>query len=177
MPLLMLLAFLLLAWSRPGHADTYTCLDDKGAEVAQGWTVFWPTATLPTRFCLNALYAGTMPSGTLRREFTVDGVAKRQDVRLYPATGTGVWSWVAPAVTANLDRYLMWRQVGTSPATVFAQVDGRTQKLLLPMSTPDFGACFWFQSIAKVGPSVSTPSNVICLDANGSPVIGVTGPG
>ena len=168
MPLLMLLAFLLLAWARPGHADTYSCLDDKGTVLFTS-----VSSAIITWRCSTPILNGITSSGTLRREWTETGVLKRRDLKLYAATGQGVWTWVAPTVTANLDHYLMWRQVGTSPATVFAQVDGRTQKLLLPMSTPDFGACFWVQSIAKVGPSVSTPSNVICLGADGSPVVGV----
>ena len=169
MPLLMLLAFLLLAWARPGHADTVSCLD------ADGKVLFAvPNLSILTYWrCLTPMLNGVRSAGTLRRDWTEQDVPKRADMRLYAATGQGVWTWTAPTVTANLDHYLMWRQVGTSPATVFAQVDGRTQKLLLPMSTPDFGACFWVQSIAKVGPSVSTPSNVICLGADGSPVVGV----
>jgi hypothetical protein len=168
MPLLMLLAFLLLAWARPGHADTYTCLDDKGAVLfTSGFS------GIATWRCTVPVLNGARAAGTIRRDWTVQDVPKRADLKLYAATGQGVWTWTAPTVTANLDHYLLWRQAGAAPATVFAQIDGRTQKLILPMSTPDFGACFWFQSIAKVGASLPDQSNHICLDADGRLVPGV----
>jgi len=152
--------------NRAEAADLYTCFDDQGAVLytsTGGAVISWR--------CSTPVLNGVRPTSTVRHEWTdATGAKKQADVKFYSGTGQGVWTWVAPTVTGNLDHYLMFRQVGTSPATVYAQIDGRTQKLLLPMGTADFGACFWFESIAKVGPSVSTPSNKICLGANGLPL-------
>lgn len=168
--LAMAAAIFAAAWARPGHADTISCLDDKGAVL---FAV--PDASILTYWrCLTPLLNGTRKAGTLRKDWTEAGTPRRSDVKLYTATGTGVWSWVAPTVgLPNLDHYLMFRQAGAAPATIFAQIDGRTEKLILPMGAAEFGACFWFQSVGKDGVVNPQRSNAICLGTDGRPVPGV----
>lgn len=93
----------------------------------------------------------------------------------------GVWTWQAPTLLENgniltdLSHYLIYRQVAGLEPSVWAQVDGRTSRLLAPMGPADYGACFWTVAVRKPAsspPVASDKSNSVCLDPNGLPLPG-----
>jgi len=101
---------------------------------------------------------------------------KRPGPSTYCPNPDGTWTWIAPTTLENgdilkdLSHYLMFRQVGTAAPTVWAQIDGRTERYVIAMKPEDFGACFWFKSVRKPATSpevASDKSNTVCLDAAG----------
>ena len=176
--LVLAIIILGMAWLYSHRAQAQTAPDSSYSCIGPDNKLFFTAPVTPFSAwrCMRRVGIGTWPQALLRLDYFVNGVKKRQDVRLYASVGQGIFTWEAPTTLENgniltdLDHYLLFRQAGVAPATVVAQIDGRAKKLLIPMTTTDFGACFWFVSVRKPAtspPVASDKSNSICLDANG----------
>lgn len=174
--ILLAVVALLLLWSRgvPAQTSTVTqsCLDDTGKtlfSVSGESTIFYWR-------CVAPVMSGIRTYSIIRRIATTAGVTTRTEAKIVASSGVGVWTWIAPTMLENgdiltdLSHYNVYRQRIPEAPTVWAQVDAKATRFIIPMGPESFDACFWVTAVRKPGtspPVESDKSNTVCMDAQG----------
>lgn len=104
---------------------------------------------------------------------------RRDALKIYNSSRTGVWEWVAPTklengdILTDLSHYLIYRQPSGGQPVVWAHIEAAATRAILPMGPEHYGACFWVIAVRQpaTSPAVaSDKSNSICMDAQGQPL-------
>lgn len=152
----------------------YSCYTNTGQRIYNG-----VSDLAAFGYCKLWLLRDNGQFATWRWSYTEAGKPKVRDIKLFNGGGQGVWTWIAPTVLkdgrilTDLSHYFVYRQIGTQPPTVWAQIDAKAARFIVPMTVADFGACFYTIAIRKPNttqPDPSDMSNRICLDPLGQPL-------